>query len=476
MKKSKSIKSFFSNNKLSIALVVLSLSIAFFLLIFVRIESDYFWHIKAGNFMFDNGILRNDVFSWFLYSKYWMSHEWLFEIIIYSLSLLFPKYHILIYCYICIASLLLILFITNKKNYLKNIPFSMLWIILSLILMMNIQGRPHLISFNLLALTIWLLYDNYKNRESKLIYFLPLITIIWSNVHGGSSNLSYILCFVFLLTGLFKFNTSKVEAKRLSKKQIVKYIIVMILSMIAININVHGFKMFIYPYQNMMDKTMLSNISEWMPTNINNMGHLMYLIFLTFIFSIMLFSKKKISLIDLMLFGISLTLGLKSIRFWSYTYIIMSYVIFNYVEKRKIDKGTFGIIIIMSLLFISITAFNFDSIKENISKRLISKEVVSIIKEQKPKRLFNMYNYGGELIYNDILVFVDGRADLYSKYNFKDYLNISTLNDDYIQLINKYDFDYFLADNTYPINTYLKYNQDYEKIYHDKELTLYKKR
>jgi hypothetical protein len=105
----------------------------------------------------------------------------------------------------------------------------------------------------------------------------------------------------------------------------------------------------------------------------------------------------------------------------------------------------------------------------------ISEELVSVLKSENPSRLFNMYDYGGELIYNDIPVFIDGRADLYTKYNYKDYLNISNLNGDYVKLIEKYNFDYFLVDKDYSINTYLKYNNQYEVIYKDKKVLLYKK-
>ena len=55
----------------------------------------------------------------------------------------------------------------------------------------------------------------------------------------------------------------------------------------------------------------------------------------------------------------------------------------------------------------------------------LNKDIVDIIKKENPERLFNMYDDGGDLIYNDIKVFIDGRADLYSKYNYKDYLNMS---------------------------------------------------
>ena len=109
---------------------------------------------------------------------------------------------------------------------------------------------------------------------------------------------------------------------------------------------------------------------------------------------------------------------------------------------------------------------------------LLDDEVITILKREKPTRLYNMYDYGGILIYNDIEVFIDGRADLYSKYNYKDYLDISCLKGDYPKLIEKYNFDYFLVSDEYQINTYLKYNDQYEVIYKNikKGFYLYKKK
>ena len=188
----------------------------------------------------------------------------------------------------------------------------------------------------------------------------------------------------------------------------------------------------------------------------------------------MLFSKKKIKFMDLILLGVAAYLGLKSIRFWMYSFIIINFIIFSYIEKRKIDKGTissiFIIIICLSLFFV----LNFKGMFNVKFQAYLNKDIVDIIKKENPERLFNMYDYGGDLIYNDIKVFIDGRADLYSKYNYKDYLNISLLQTDYIKLINKYNFDYFLVNKNYPINTYLKYNDNYKIIYKNKELIFYK--
>lgn len=471
------IKKFIEEHKYVISFVFLLVSLSFFMMFFFHKDSDYFWHVKAGEYMFKNGtILTKDIFSWFMNGSYWMSHEWAFDYLIYLLKYLFGNAHLFIYPFVCTVSLLLILFLTNKKNYFKNIIFSLVWVLFFLIFCVYIQARPHLLSFLFLALTIYFTYDLFKNENSNKIYFLPVITLLWANFHGGSSNLSYLFCFGFLIIGLFKFDFSKLEAKRLSKKQICKYLVVSLLCMLAICINPHGIKMLWYPYSNISDTIMINFISEWQPTTLGNSSHYPYFILIVVIMFILLLSKKKIQFIDLALFGISIILGLKSIRFWGYTYIIMSYVVFNYVSERKPDRGTCKMLITLSVLFILCFVCGISSILGEYKSSVLSSKMISTIKKENPKKLYNMYDYGGELIYNEIDVFVDGRADLYSRNNLSDYSDISLLRNDYVALIDKYDFDYFLVLDKYPIATYLRYSEDYEVVYKEDNIILYTKK
>ena len=463
------------NRLLNILIIFFIVCIGITSLSFFFIESDYLWHIKVGEYIFHHGVLKKDVFSWFLNGKYWMSHEWLFEFFIYSLKNLFGNLHILIYCTLCVSLLLSILFIYNKRYIYINILFSIIWISWFLIIVFFMQARPHLISYSFLALTVYFLYDLYNNENSKKIYFLPILGILWANVHGGSSNLIYILCFMFTFVGLFNFSFSKIEAKRLSKKQLLKSLIVGIVCIFSIIINIHGIKMLVYPYQNILDSTMLDNISEWRSSSLSTPIHYVFYFFSFFVFMVFLLSKKKIRFLDFVLFLFVIYLGLKSIRFWFYSYIISSFFIFYYVQKRKVDKGTDVGLFILSIFMIVFSITKMNSIFIPNYSYVLNEKDINMIKKIKPKRLFNMYNFGGDLIYNDIKVFIDGRADLYSLYNFDDYLNISNLSKDYVSLINKYDFDYMLVSEEYPINTYLSYSEEYSLIYHRKHVKLYKK-
>ena len=314
--------------------------------------------------------------------------------------------------------------------------------------------------------------DLYHNSNSKKIYFLPFLTILWANVHGGSSNLSYLLCFLVLLCGLVQFKCSKIESQRLAFLQLRRYFMVMIFCVFAIVINPHGVKMLFYPYQNMADHFMQMTIVEWYPTSLSNLSHYPYLVLLLVIFVILLFSKKKIRFLDLILFGCATFLGLKSIRFWPYVYIFCSYFIFDYIPKRKYDPGTVFILVFLSVLCVGLFFFGSNTyFKKN--KFVLSSEIISVIQKVNPKRLYNYYDYGGYLIDQDIFVFVDGRADLYGPYNYQDYYHISQLQGDYEQLIKKYQFDYFLVPVRSPIGIYLQYHDDYKKMIEKDGVILY---
>ena len=75
-----------------------------------------------------------------------------------------------------------------------------------------------------------------------------------------------------------------------------------------------------------------------------------------------------------------------------------------------------------------------------------------------------------------LIIASDAKDGNYSKHNLMDYKNISMLQGDYIQLIDKYEFDYFLVTKKYPINTFLYYDDAYEMIYQENEVILYKKK
>ena len=454
-------------------LILLSIVISIVIVLtFTNIDSDYLWHFTAGKYMINNKtILTHDIFSWSMKNQYWMSHEWLFEVIIFKLFQLFNNFSIYIYVLSSLICLNILIISINKNKYLKNIYFSTIWICISSILITISTPRPQILSLILFCLTIFLLYDLYENENSKKIYFLPFISLIWANIHGGSSNLPYILCFIFLIISSINIKLFNFTSTKKSNKQILTYLIIMLLCISVLIINPHGIKLFLYPYSNINDNLMKSIISEWQPTTINNIGIFYYLL-ICLIIIIFINTNKNIRLIDFILFGCFVYLGLSSYRFWNYLYITSSFYIFYYVNKPK--KEYIKMNIVLPYLIIMILLFGISNINKK-NNYVLSNKYIKIIKQEKIKRLYNYYDLGGELIYRNIPVFVDGRADLYTNYNLKDAKSLGDFNKDSIKIINKYNFDYYLIPNTIPLYTYIKNNDNYKLIYKEKNIYLYKK-
>lgn len=470
------IKNIFSKRRKEVIISFAIVGILFLLMLTFRYGNDFYWHLKAGESMVSKHmILKTDIFSWYFTSLHsvWISHEWLFEVLLYGGYLLFGKYVAIIFTFIGLALLFLILYKTNQEGVHKNIYFSIIWLFSSIVLTLQTLPRPFLFSNIFLALTLFLLYDLKKNSESKKIYLVPVIALFWANIHGGSSNLCYLLIFFFYFCGMFHFSLGKITSSAANAKQKKKYLIVFFLSILAVCINPHGIKMLFYPYQNMADAFMIATIGEWQPTDFNHSSSFLYLLLLATTLYPLLTSSKKIDFLDLCLLLCFAFLGFKSIRFWPLVYIVYTYIIFHYVTKKEkrmrlCDRA----LIASSCLIIVASCLLFKMPDE----KLIDEEFIQILKKKSPKRLYNFYDYGGYLIYRDIPVFIDGRADLYSKYNYQDYYNLSMLRGDYNRILKKYDFDYFLLDKGCSLSYYLENSVDYQLILEKENTVLYQKK
>ena len=105
---------------------------------------------------------------------------------------------------------------------------------------------------------------------------------------------------------------------------------------------------------------------------------------------------------------------------------------------------------------------------------MISDDIINYIKKVKPKRLFNFYGYGGYLIYNNIPVFIDGRADMYSKHTLKDTFDLQ--NNGYNYILDKYNFDMIIIPQNIALNIYLSDSDEYVLSKQDDEVLVYEKK
>lgn len=455
--------------------------------------NDFWWHVKVGEWICENRMVpTQDIFSWYGMAQGldWTAHEWLSDVVYYLLLQYTGQIGVFAFS-LGAALLMLVLLWREVKPYaVKNLLLSCAFFLpLPFVLYTFFYGRPHLFSFFLLFFELKCLYKFVENPKSKSVYFVPLIACLWSNFHGGSSNLSYLLCVLFLTAGILPENIGRMVSVRLDKKAFIKLSIVTVASALAILVNPVGLDVFVYPYVNMADALMLTVITEWRSPDAKQFGELVLFFLPIFALTIgFLITDKKIRVIDVLVMLAFLFLFFRSVRFIMLWYIAAAFYAFRYMPEFELKriKGWHKVALSIVLIVLLINPFisSFAKMGETYTRdtlitEVLSDDMVEFVKKDKPERLYNDYNFGEALIYNDVPVFYDARADLYAAdhilANGVGLMNLKQMNASastpYLnvdEMIKQYDFDAILILKTRPLYSYmLSHEKQFECLFED---------
>lgn len=486
-----------SDNFLLCLLTLAILSAVFFVFSNGISGNDFWWHTKAGEWMLSSGSLPDiDPFSWFAQENKlkWVSHEWLSQIIIHLIHSHGGTPGVFAFSLSAACLMILLIVLRNRQGICQNLLFGTIVLASSIPLFAGFFcGRPQVFSYFLIFATIHCLYDLKKNEFSRKVFLIPVFSMFWANLHAGSSSLSYILCFIFLFSGLFNFSWGRLKAEKHTPRQNRIFLLTGLFSIVSLAINPYGLEMVLYPYVNMNDRFMQLIINEWNPPDAKIIYHVLFFFVPMLLTSISIsLSEKSVKFTDFLLFLFFSYMFFRSLRFSIVFIIAGSFFLFEYPpafqqktpepEKRKFLLIFAGVLLLtINLVSISRTLQTFQN--GQLISVALKEEFVSLIKKQNPKRLFNDYDYGETLIYTGIKTFADARADLFSPHNLRDMLSLLKLAQtdekqkerslDPEKIIEKYNFDAFILRTGWSLSNYLRSRPDEFKILKETEETIY---
>lgn len=469
----------------------LAILICIFLTAYATIVSqitdyDYWFHYATGEWIVQNHEIPNTaIWSWYGLENNlkWISHEWLFGLFIYGWTNIFGQTSLVILCPALIALAITLAFAFTYEKWKGH------WILMCFIVIFVSLGgsavnapRPQLFMYLMFVVLCKLLFDEY-DKPSKQICFLPLLTIFWVNLHGGSYAIIFFLFALLIICQSFSFKLGRLEFVRIDKNITRKRLLVFLISLLCVVINGHGLDMYLYPITNMTDTVMLNNISEWSSINFHSITYYEFiaLALLAFYVGISLFTKGKIDPYKLLFLGVWVYLFFKSVRFFFLLDLTLIFLIAKQVYLFK-EKSVEDLIIIIASTFIVMLGVciyrTADVIDDPFNtSEFPSEKIIEALQElPEDTHLFNDYNVGGYLVYRHVEVFIDGRADIYSKYNMSDYANVKSLNIDPSEFIEKYNLEYLLITNDSQLDWWCQKQQDYKLSIEviDEDFTLYK--
>lgn len=441
-----------------------SIFLATLILLGTSLDPDMFWHINNGKTIFQNGITDINIQS---YSNgYFISHSWLYDVSIFSIYQIFGYTGLKIITSLFVgASMFLIFSLLNRKK--PNLLILIFIVgIYYLTIIRFLEVRPQQISLFLTIITVYLIEIKKSNP-----FYIFLIGILFANFHGGAIIQLLTIVVLYLLSDMIKFLLKEKTNISNFKNKFISLIAIIVSSFI----NPYGKEILLYPFKNLSQGIMESNIYEWFPLIDTSKDFLSKCSLFLLIFAIasMAYSKKaslenilfvSFAIMSSILYRRMYLLGTILILIFAYEHIefsiksIFKRITFkNLLMTRFINKKIIAIIpLIFSIMFF-ITSLNSINFEKNIKLSVLCPQSILNYVEDNNIDLehnvtFNHFNMGGYLQFKGYNTFVDGRADAF----LSTYGNNKPIFEDYISIleeripiktrnwINEYNIKYFI--------------------------------
>ena len=292
---------------------------------------------------------------------------------------------------------------------------------------------------------------------------------------------------------------------RYEKNKSIKWLIViMIICAFTGMLTPLGDTPYTYLYKTMKGNTTKS-ISEHLPLTLIDNKEMLVLLVASL--ALLIFTDTKIRLKDLFMFAGLTLLMFMTRRQESMLLLLGSAVVAKLItdlftkydsnglkELEEIMISSLGTIAtLLLIILIAVVEIKPKLDDEFINPSSYPVEAAEYIKQNldlNSIRLFNEYNYGSYLLFQDIPVFIDSRADLYApefngekgedgKYEgqdiFSDYINTSNISKYYEDTFEKYDITHVILYKNSKLNMLLSRDDRYLELYSDKKFVIYER-
>jgi hypothetical protein len=460
-------------------------------------DCDTGYHIRAGEYMLKTlSVPKQDIFSFTTPPLPWTAHEWLSEVIMALIHKGSGLTGIVIFFSFVIAATYYLLFRMlriHKGNILVAAAIVTLVIASSQI---HWLARPHI--FSLLLTVVWYgLLDKYQGSGNKRdLYFLPLIMLLWVNLHGGFI-IAFVLIGIYLTGYFFKFVTSAGEEKREYRSKAGFLAMITSFCLLTSLVNPIGYHILLFPFRLASNKFIMDNVSEFISPNFHD--PMVFTYFLLLMIAVFALSGKGLNIVELMLIILFTYMALYSARYIPLFGIVSAPILTDradellkgsrgrlagFFKKRServvaVDSASRGClwpVIAVLAVVIAVAAGKISYSFDKAAKPVAAVEFLK--KEHLTGNMFNNDEFGDYIIYAawpEYRVFFDGRSDMYGVKRMKEYFKVSRVEAGWKDVLKKYDMTWIIYNADSPLSRFLLADREWRLIYADKVADIFVK-
>lgn len=475
------------------------------------IDADVWWHIRSGETTLKSGSpLMVDPFSFTRNGAPWTNHSWLAQVILF-LAFNFGGYLGLgiFTAVLAVISMALVYRMVEGPPLLK----AFLVIFCSAASALIWTPRPQMFSL-VLFIGLCTVLHLYRQTRKKILWLIPVLFVIWSNLHGGFP-LGLILLAAFLAgeIGSHIFLYSPEEC--LPWTEIRKIALWSASAIPAILINPNGIKTWLIPFQTVGVTALQNLIQEWASPDFHVLSQqvilwLFFFLFISFstagrrmpmtdivipvVFAYMTFLARRNIGAFAMVTVLALSRGiLYSWQMWRIKFT-PDQKIYQFFKSKNFSQFTsedqnlspkisrvLNLIIIGFLGAIAFGRLGIMTLKPVVAHFMENDYPVGAVEwlQENPTsgNMLNEYNWGGYLIFTNPQnqVFVDGRTDLYGDDIIGQWQKAVLGDPEWKSIFEKWDVRLVLLQPDRPVIAILK-NNGWQMVYEDTKSVLLEKK
>ncbi len=457
-------------------------------------DPDFWWHIRIGEWMLQNGRLPStDIFTFTASGHIWTDHEYLTEVLMW-----------LVYSTLGLAVLVGLFGLVTWAGFwfiyrqARRQPFVFIGLGLAIgaIAGSPIWGpRAQMITFALSCLELYWLRSYLSGRSVAIMWF-PLVMVAWANLHGG-----WVIGFAWLGVALASelWGWAWDQDNPAHRMRVRRLLMVAGASAVAVAATPHFLSLYPYPFETQGSAAQQALIQEWRSPDFHvlELRPFELMIFLVPIG----FALKRPSVFDLLLALAGLGLALQNVRNIALFVAAVTPVLINtyggwWTEYAKShdwrftlpSRPAFAVITAVALLLImGATSLRVVNSVSPARQQALDAAAYPIgasdwlaAHPEVGTRMFNQYGFGGYLAYRfypqpNRRVFIFGEAALMGDNLLNEYADVYYVRPNWKQVLEKYGVDYVVETTGDPLPNLLATQPDWTLVYQDSTAVIYVK-
>jgi len=473
------------------------------------------WHIRNGQLMLQtHSITRVDPFSATMSGQPWYAWEWLYDVLIAGVHHWLGLNGVVFgMAAIMATTFVLVFYLAMRRG--GSLVITLFLLVLSLAASaVHFLARPHVLSW--LLTVIWFeLLDSAANApapgKTRRLFFLPVLMLLWVNLHGGFL-FGFALLGVYFIGGGIRYFTCR-ERREEIRRWLKRLGLVSALSLLASFVNPFGYKLHLHIYRYLSDRFLMNHVSEFRSPDFHGAAQQCFAVILLVTVAALAGARRKHQPARLLVILLAAYSGLYAARNLPVSSLLLTLIVAPLLSET-ISKASENAAIAPWLRTLLSRMRDFSARMEKMelcfqghlwlvlvfavglwacmhggrlgSTQLINAyfddkrfpvEAAEVIAQRDIREpIFCPDVWGGYLIYRlypQTQVFVDDRHDLYGDRFFKNYLKVIFVQPEWSKILDEKHVNWVLMEKNSSLGTMLELTPGWKLIHADGTAVLF---